>query len=230
MLVHCLSVASAIFISLRERSTLRIRTNELPRYLRKSINLALCYAGLVSERRYMQPIRAGLAAFLCCAYDVVTDWRKYDYRAIVAFDELLRRYSCELRCLALDLLEKDREGKLAHDGLERGIVSAQFITKLIGSRQHFEKLVDLEQLAMALQVVDDVLDYEADTRSGDINCLSSDHRQQYIALLERTLPEREAMRLFPHGNVLKFVIRRARKKASKIRFFESRTTGARLYL
>lgn len=215
-MLHALSLLCALIVCVRQVSTLRISVKDLPRYLGKSANLALCYVGFVSEQNPNQAIRAGMAAFLCCAYDVVTDWRNYNASALAAFDGLLQKYSPQLRYMALDLLEKDQHGKLSRDGLERGIISARFITGIIGSALHFERLADLHRLGMALQVVDDVLDYEADIASGDSNCLNSNHWREHLALLEQTLADAEASRLFPHGTVLRFVIRRAREKAARL--------------
>lgn len=217
LLIHILSVASALTLSLRYTSTLTISIREMPRYLRKSFTLALCYVGFVSSQNYHQATRAGIAAFLSCTYDVVTDWRGFAENDISKFDALLQRFApSRLRSIVLELLERDARGELRYDGLERGIVSARCITEIIGSSSHFEAMADPEELGMALQVVDDILDYEADIRAGDKNCLTGPHRDQYIRLLMDVFPKAEVTRLFPHGKVLRYVIGRANEKALKL--------------
>jgi hypothetical protein len=214
LILHIYSLVSALLVSIKEASTLKIALDELPRYLRKSNNLALCYAGFISENNRNQAINAGIAAFLCCAYDVVTDWREFDQEAMNAFDRLLKKYaSPKLREMALHLLEKDRQQDLCFDGLERGITSTLFVTGLIGSTPYYEKNACISRLGMALQVVDDVLDYELDAIIGDTNCLKSNNWKEYLFLLEEVLPETETKRLFPFGLILKRVIRRSRTRA-----------------
>lgn len=215
--IHILSAWSALAMSIRYAPMLQIGVTQLPRYLRKSLNLALCYVGFVTKLDYSQATQAGRSAFYCCAYDVATDWRGFDENGIRAFRIILdKRVSYSLRCMALDLLERDRLRMLGNDGLERGITSALFITGLIGTKDSFEKLVDIRQLGMALQVVDDVLDYEEDFTQGDTNCLTSNNRQKYIALLNEVLCESETARLFPYGTVLTRVIRHAREKIQRL--------------
>jgi hypothetical protein len=69
---------------------------------------------------------------------------------------------------------------------------------------------------MALQVVDDVLDYESDVRSGDTNCLCSARRNEYLELLAKTLPESDTAGLFPFGGVMRYVIKRGSRKALEL--------------
>jgi hypothetical protein len=214
MITHAISVTSAIVKSLRYARRLRISAKEMPRYLRKSFNLALCYTGLISRRNYPQSASAGRAAFLSCAYDVVTDWRDFREKDVRSFEHILRvEVPNDLRVMAMELLSRDRREVLSDDGLERGVTSVRFVTGLIGSRSHFEKLTDLNRLGMALQIVDDVLDYEADTHAGDTNCLCSSRREEYLKLLAETLPEFELVRLFPQGKILRYVVKVGNIKA-----------------
>jgi hypothetical protein len=229
MIAHAVAAASAIAMSLRYARVLRITVKEMPRYLRKSFNLALCYTGLISKRTYLQAARAGTAAFLSCAYDVVTDWHGFRVRDIRAVEGILRAtVPDDLRIMAMELLEKDRRGELSDDGLERGVTSVRFITGLIGSRLHFEKLVDLHRLGMACQIVDDVLDYEADIHFRDTNCLCSSHREEYLRLLAEMLPESETARIFPYGGVLRYAIKRANEKALSLKSQESHPSHAQI--
>lgn len=133
ILSHLVAALSAFIRSVQYARVLRISKAERVRYVKKSIRLALCYAGFADPRNLMEAWRAGEAAFLSCAYDVVTDWRSFDDNARSAFENILTDLSqLELRELALMLYDKDLNHELAGDGLERGAIALRFILRTMG--------------------------------------------------------------------------------------------------
>lgn len=211
---HVVAVGVALLHSVRHLRALAVRLSEWRRYFAKSTNLALCYVGFCAEGSYRQAIRAGRAASLCCAYDVVTDWRLFDDRFRKALKTILsKEVNPELAELALSLYGKESGGSLLDDGLERGVVALQFVTSLIGSKETFRDRTDLRSLGMLCQIADDILDYESDIRRNELNCLASSKRDQYLEFFLTEMTEEEIDRLFPNGPALSFVLRRARSRA-----------------
>ena len=113
ILAHIVAALSAFIRSLQYARVLKISQAERVRYVKKSIRLALCYAGFGIPWNLMEAWKAGEAAFLSCAYDVVTDWRHFDKEARSAFENILTDLSRpELRELALTLYDKDSQSVL----------------------------------------------------------------------------------------------------------------------
>jgi len=167
----------------------------------------------------MEAWKAGEAAFLSCAYDVVTDWRHYDKKARSAFERILTDLSqLELRELALTLYDKDSNNQLSEDGLERGAVALRFILKTMGCEKQREATWgDLNDLGQLLQIVDDVLDYEDDAAAGDQNCLRTVNRDVYLGQLLEGLSNERTHKLFGRArSVLVLAIAHARKKGTKL--------------
>jgi hypothetical protein len=163
---------------------------------------------------------AGEAAFLCCAYDVVTDWRLFDTKSRVTFEKILceRVQQSEIQELAIGLYEKELNDGLAEDGLERGAIALRFTLKMMGCEKAREVAWgDLDELGRLLQIVDDVLDYEEDVVSGDTNCLRSVRRSVYLRQLISQLGSADARRLFGDtGSVLISVVEMAGRKAEAL--------------
>src|SRR5436853_1791230 len=108
ILTHVVAVISAFIRSLQYAGTLQISRSERVSYIKKSIRLALCYAGFATPWNLREAWKAGEAALLSCAYDVATDWRHFDKDARVAFQSILSELSRdELRMLAMALYDKD---------------------------------------------------------------------------------------------------------------------------
>jgi hypothetical protein len=217
---HLVAVASAIIRSIQYSANLNIRSSEWKRYLTKSVSFALCYAAFGATRRWRESWRAGEAAFLCCAYDVVTDWRMFAREDRLIFETILNERVSDpnVRQLALDLYVKEHRGELTSDGLERGPIALRFTLQLMQcerAREHDWPNVD--ELGELLQIVDDVLDYEDDLESGDINCLRSDRRTLHLQRLRTKLADSEVRKLFrDDGPILTGVIKTAISKAGKM--------------
>jgi hypothetical protein len=219
ILSHIVAALSAFVRSVQYAGVLGISQAERVRYVKKSIRLALCYAGFGAPWNVMEAWKAGEAAFLSCAYDVVTDWRHYEEKARSAFERILTDLSpLELRELALTLYDKDLNNQLSEDGLERGDVALRFILKTMGCEKQREAAWgDLTDLGELLQIVDDVLDYEDDVAADDQNCLRTANRAVYLGRLLEGLNSEKTQRLFGRSrSVLVFAIAQARKKGTKL--------------
>jgi hypothetical protein len=164
----------------------------------------------------MEAWKAGEAAFLSCAYDVVTDWQNFDAKARAAFESILSELSePDLQELALTLYDKDLNNQLSESGLERGAVALRFILKMMGcEKQREARWGDLTDLGELLQIVDDIFDYEDDAAVGEQNCLTTAKRDIYLRRLLEHLSRQNTRRLFGHTpSVLLLAIDHARKKA-----------------
>ena len=197
---------------------LRLSGAEKRRFRRKTTNLSLCYTAFCADRARASVRRCAMAGVCCATYDVLTDWRGFSEANRALLGEIVTATAgSALAPIALDLYDKEATGSITDDGLERGYDSILFITGLLGSRPQIERRFDLKRLGMALQVVDDVLDYESDRRSGELNCLVSPRRAQYLALMETELSNERMSELYTRGWLLRAVVRYALRKATKLR-------------
>lgn len=216
ILSHLIAALSALVRSIQYAGLLTIARGERVRYHKKSLRLGLCYAGFGVPWNLTEAWKAGEAAFLSCAYDVVTDWQYFDEKARCAFDSILSELSTpELQELALTLYDKDSNNQLSENGLERGAVALRFILKMMGcEKQREARWGDLTDLGELLQIVDDIYDYEDDAAAGEQNCLTTANRNIYLKRLLERLSHQDTRRLFGQGpSVLVFAIGQARKKA-----------------
>jgi hypothetical protein len=218
ILSHFVAALSSFARAVQYAGALNISKAELVPYVKKAVRLALCYAGFATPWNLREAWKAGEAALLSCAYDVVTDWRHFDKKALVAFEGILTDLSgVELRELALTLYDKDLKNRLSEDGLERGAIALRFILKTMGCETQREaSWGDLDDLGELLQIVDDVLDYEDDVVAGDLNCLGTANRDAYLARLLEGLSSEKTHRLFGARSVLIFAIGSSRNKGAKL--------------
>lgn len=211
------AISAGVADSLRYVHTLQVNPSELGRYFKKTTNLALCYAGFAQEFSLFQARQAGRAAFLSCAYDVVSDWHKAETLKVSYAGILNSETNPDLANLALDLLDRDLKGNLLDDGLERGVVAVECILQAMGIRQIFDRKCDIRNLGLNLQIVDDVLDYEDDISLGDQNCLTNPRlREDYLRRLPQDFNDLELHYLFPYGGILTYAIKLARQKAENM--------------
>jgi hypothetical protein len=216
ILSHLTAAFSALVRSIQYAGILTIARGERLRYLKKSLRLGLCYAGFGVPGNLREAWKAGEAAFLSCAYDVVTDWQDFDEKARGAFEIILSELSeQELQKLALTLCDKDSNNQLSESGLERGAAALRFILRMMGcEKQREARWGDLTDLGELLQIVDDIYDYEDDVAAGDQNCLSTADRDMYLGRVLEGLNSENCRRLFGRSpSVLVLAIGRARKKA-----------------
>jgi hypothetical protein len=215
---HLVAALSAFLRSVKYASVLKISRAEQVPYVKKALRLALCYAGFGAPWNLKEAWKAGEAAFLSCAYDVVTDWRRFGEEERRAFEDISKSLSgVELRELALALYDKDLKSQLSEDGLERGAIALRFILKTMGCEAQREAAWgDLDELGALLQIVDDVLDYEDDVAADQQNCLRTANRDVYLTRLLEGLSGEKTRRLFGARSVLVFAIAGARKKGAKL--------------
>lgn len=207
---HFIAAFLALLWNVRYWNSLKIRPHESRRYFAKSVNLALCYYGFAPRFSLSAASGAAKAAFFCCAYDVVTDWRGFEARALKEFGKILReRVPAPETKLALDLLDAELTNHLTQDGLSRGPIALQFVCNLMGFPNK------TESLGVFLQIVDDVLDLEEDIKEKQVNCLLTERREKYLRMFA-DYPADELSKQFPNGRVLLAVISRARTKAQAL--------------
>src|SRR3989338_8254896 len=101
-----IAVTQSEQLALKYKSILEIKRGEFSRYFKKCAHLALCYQGFSDSFNLKEAAGAGRAAFLSCAYDVATDWRKEDEKWLKIFTTIIRQEaSQELAKMALDLYQ-----------------------------------------------------------------------------------------------------------------------------
>lgn len=217
---HVIAVLSASIQSVEYSRSLSIKRYEWKRYLKKSISLALCYAGFAELGKTREAWLAGKAAFLCCAYDVVTDWRGFDPKDRCRFEKILHNIgvNSELRELTMGLYEKELFHQLEDDGLDRGAIALRFILRLMKCENAREiAWKNLDEVGQLLQIVDDVLDYEDDVAYGDTNCLTSEKRDVYLNRLLQKFGDNEVRKFFGYEtSILLIAIGKARNKAKEL--------------
>ncbi len=218
MMSHLIAAVSAILWSLVHHHALGIRPREWNRYFKKSILLSMCYVGFCRVKSLRNLWNTGLAGSLCCAYDVVTDWRGFDPPALAAFRTVLaRRVTSDLQGIAMDLAERDNNNQLQHDGLERGVITLQFILPLMGSLANIKREVDLQTLGLSCQIVDDILDIQEDTDRDELNCLLSPRANVYLDYFINNFPSEKIYHLFGRKTALSHAFTMARNKALLMR-------------
>lgn len=139
------AIVAGLTDSARYVRTLQIKAPELPRYFKKTANLSMCYAGFAQDFSFNQAMGAGHAAFLSCAYDVVTDWHKPLKLQNTYAGILQKETSPELTAMAIGLLRRDFKSVLLDDGLERGVVATEFVLQMMRVREIFDRKCDIKQ-------------------------------------------------------------------------------------
>ena len=219
LLSHFVAALSALLRSIQYAGVLSISRAERVRYVKKSIRLALCFAGFGTPWNLVEAWKAGQAGFFCCAYDVATDWRHFDEEARRGLESILNDFSqFELRHMAWALYDKESNDRLEDAGLERGAISLRFILKMMGCETQREATWgDLDDLGQLLQIVDDVFDYEDDVAAGEQNCLRTPNKDVYLGRLFEGLSNERTHKLFGRArSVLVLAIAHARKKGAKL--------------
>lgn len=217
---HLLAWLLAASYAVRYGRALAVQPRDALRFIAKATNLSLCYVGFSYTGSPREVLMAARAGFLCCCYDVVTDW----YRGLpggtrrhAAYLKLLARMAPpDLVTSAEELRLNDVDGRLDQDGLERGVLVVTIITRLIGSYDYFQERCDIGEMGRAMQIVDDVLDFRQDVRSGDLNCLATARRNEYLHELIAWSKRVQLKRLCSYGGVLRLVVMLAVRRARRL--------------
>ena len=216
MFGHLVAALVAFGWSIRYQRTFDVSVGEYTRYWLKSINLALCYRGFSDNCEARSLIGAGKAAFFCCAFDVITDWRNFDPVLYKRFEFLAKQsLTAEQAELATGLYWQEKEGELKENGLSRGTTALHFVTKIMGSESAIRQKTDFNHLGIVMQIVDDVIDVEDDRRDHKTNCLFSSKRNDYLAILAE-FPVGQMKTLMPNGCVLWKIVGVAQQKAQQL--------------
>jgi hypothetical protein len=225
MLRHLGAALVAFGWSLRYQSVFGIKIKECSRYWFKAVNLALCYQGFASDRKMSSCVGAGKAAFFCCAYDVITDWRDFDPFLFSRFESLTKQsLTTDAAGLAIQLYRQEKSGILEDDGLSRGTIALEFVTKIMGSESFIRREIDFNNFGIVMQIVDDVFDVEEDQREQKTNSLFCEKRNEYLKMLIE-FPVDQIRGILPHGIVLWRVVGAAQKKAKQIALFPECSLG-----
>lgn len=214
MICSAIAASRATWLGLRYARQLGIKLPEVGRYFLKCINLGLCYGGFISSVDLRKAVRAGDVAFLCCAYDVVTDWRSFDSESRDTFEAILSRHVPEwARVLTKGLYQKELDQTIGLDGLERGVLALEFAVGVIGLQAQFSS-ADVREVGVLLQIVDDVLDFEQDSLLGELNCLNTPRSGLYLTHLAATMDALAGR--FAHSLFMGLVLETVRKKMTRL--------------
>jgi hypothetical protein len=227
---HAAAIVSARRCTRRYAAALGITSDERRRYRRKAVFCGLCFVGLGARRTWREAWLAGRAAFLSTAFDVATDWRRFDARARRAFAVVLADHvDAETARLALALYDAKRDGRLDDDGLARGAPAVALILRVMECEE--ERTVhwgDVAAVGRTLQVIDDVLDLDGDRARREANCLMTPRASVHLASLVRQHESGELRRWFGRTSVLAWVVRHAVTRARALRADpDALTTAAR---
>lgn len=211
---YLMAIIYSIGLSIRYQFRLKIKIKECKKYYSKSLNLAICYVGFSPVTKIDRALGAGKAAFYCCAYDVVTDWRYFNPNDLHIFNKILSKLDHDVRTIALKLysIEKNEKENLKDNGLERGVIALEFISKLMRVEDYIKTNINFYELGIIMQIVDDVLDIEEDLKFGEMNCLVSNKRDLYLnRLIDYDV--HKFIEIFPKSFVLTKVLIAAQNKA-----------------
>lgn len=192
-----------------------ISITEIPKYYIKCCRLALCYGGFPKSNQPIKTaIRAGAVGFLCCVYDVATDWHGYSTEGAIALDKVLRELiHPDCHQLAIELYWRDFNNELGDDGLERGSMALRFAVDVMNIESQFDG-TSIAEAGALLQIVDDILDFDADRRRGEQNCLLTPRRLVHLKRFSDNLPQ--LRRLFSHSPIMRFVLGKAERNAKRL--------------
>ena len=189
---------------------------ELRQFRRKTLNLCLCYLGFNYDNSVTQIRRTAVAAAACAAYDVLTDWKGFSQENRANLKHILRQVADpESVALALTLYDREWQGLIANDGLERGSCALFLVLRMLGSLAYWQSQLNLGTLGLALQVVDDVLDFEADVAKNETNCLTTPHWRDHLRFMKSELDLPVVRQLYVRGPVLWMAVTWAQKKAER---------------
>lgn len=220
MALTLVSIACAFVGSLYWSSvaiwSLKLDSVQAFRLLFKSVNLSLCYIGFQTRMRLSSSFRAAKAAAFCAAYDHATDDAGYSFDAHQNFFHFAQKH-LDTACLVKTqmLYAKELEGRLERDGLVRGSVALELILRVMGVEQSFCQHLSIECVGEFLQIVDDLIDLEHDTRFSETNCILS---QSYAFWLNKsaTFNWDAVEKHLTCTIVLSMVVRKAQEKAREL--------------
>jgi len=218
---YAIATASAAGYSIRHARALEIAHGEWVRYVKKSVYCSLCYVGLGARGTAREAWKAGQAASLSTAFDVLTDWRGFTPAGAAVFDALLASIVAdrETRRMAMEFYEQKRSGGFTGDGLERGATALRLVLRAMDSEsRRASEWGDLDDVGRTLQLVDDLLDFDQDIVRHDLNCLTSPRAADCLDAFLGQYNSGDLHRIFgTKRTVLVRVIERAAHRAASMR-------------
>lgn len=129
---------------------------------------------------------------------------------------MISRLDRELKEIILKLYTAEQlENGLQDDGLERGIMALEFVSKCMDVEEYIRSQINFDKLGIIMQIVDDVLDLEEDQSLGEMNCLLNARKSEYLKLLIEYDVD-TFRKVFPRAHVLLKVLGMAQEKARTI--------------
>lgn len=214
---YAISAFVSSMYSIKYWNRFDLTLNEKLKVILKSINLSLCYSSFADSGNIKHYIKAGLAGFFSSAYDIVTDWKSFEQIYKKRYFEIILHNvkSIEIQQILLNMYERDKEGVLDIDGLERGADSLKLILLFMDNIEQFQMKHNLKEFGYCLQIMDDILDFEEDRLNEDLNCLLSDNWEQYLIRFKVFFEMNK--NIFNSSPIMKYVINKSRKKISYIK-------------
>ena len=202
----------------RHQGTLNLTAREHLRLTRKTFRLAWCYSAFVPKNHPRRVRGATEAAFASAVYDVLTDWNGINIENRETLRQVLLQFVSPNLCkIATGLYEKEMTGSLESHGLDRGVDALRFVLDVFGVSVGEVNGYSIEEAGYALQAIDDLLDYESDVRCGDINFLTSSHREQVLGNLNNWISHLPIQIWCERSFAFRIALRRALDKARQLK-------------
>lgn len=180
MVNYLTSVSRAVFLTIRFLIFKEWKPSIWKKYIFKSFNLSLCYCDFSLQQNFKQSIKSGEIGFACSIYDYVTEHLDFNAVEFESYKTLLTKYFCsELINIVDELYSKEHHNCLAKDGLERGSLAFRFVIGHLDAEAEWTNGNDdsLDLIGLKLQVLDDLLDLEEDSKLSHINCFLIDYEK-----------------------------------------------------
>jgi hypothetical protein len=214
---YIISSVSSLILSLRHFRKFNLSFKEYIRYVKKSMNLSLCYSSFSGDNKFRSYKKVGEIAFFSSAYDIITDCKKYDPDFKNKYFELLKsKASGDICILTEEMYFKDNKDSFNNDGLERGEISLKIILLYIGSINYFQHRFNISELGEICQITDDIIDYEEDKILNETNCFLSNRRYEYARKYKSYFSNTSSLELFKSSPVMNFIIKDSINKLDKI--------------
>lgn len=206
---YFVSTVASLSISIKYFRRFQLSRKEYIKYLKKSINLALCYSSFSGNNSIASYKRVGEIAFFSSAYDIITDCKKYKLSLKEKYFNILKSKATKNICsLTEGMYNKDFTDSFDNDGLERGEISLKIILLYVGSLEYFESICNIKELGEMMQITDDIIDYEEDKILNETNCFLSQRRNNHAQVYKKYFSTLWAVKLFENYPVMNYLIKK----------------------
>lgn len=214
---YIISSASSLLISVRHFNKFNLSLVSYIKYVKKSINLSLCYSSFAANKKFATYRKVGEIAFFSSSYDIITDGKAYDPFLKVKYFKILKsKANIDICSLTEEMYLKDFENSFNNGGLERGATSLRIILLYLGSINYFQSKCDISELGEILQITDDIIDYEEDKALNETNCFLLNERNEYAVKYRNYFSNTWALKLFENSPVMGYLIKKSLGKLDKI--------------